>query len=71
MRDTIDIVFKLGLLVLLAVLLYIYRELGDVGRYGYVRDGELEYVVDSKTGVVYQGGYSMNHVTGQEGKPKK
>ncbi|MBF0480577.1 MAG: hypothetical protein HQK81_07815 [Desulfovibrionaceae bacterium] len=71
MQSAVDAVFKLGLLVLLALFLYLYHELGDVGRYGYVRDGELEYVVDSKTGIVYQGGYSMNHLTGQEGKPKK
>jgi hypothetical protein len=71
MRDTVDAVFKLGLLILMAVFLYLYDQHGGAGRYGYVRDGELEYVVDSKTGLIHQGGYSMNHLTGKESAPKK
>lgn len=62
-----DRFFKIALLVLLAVLLALYAEGRDVGRYAYFRDGDLEFVLDTKTGVVYQGGYAMNHLTGKEG----
>ena len=62
-----DLYFKGAMLALVAVFLALYAESRGVGRYSYVRDGELEYVLDTTTGVVYQGGYAMNHLTGKEG----
>jgi hypothetical protein len=62
-----DMFFKAALLVLLAILVLAYAEGRDVGRYAYFRDGDLEFVLDTKSGVVYQGGYAMNHLTGKEG----
>jgi len=67
MRIIADVIFKLGLLAVLCGFLYVYASNKNVGRYSYVQNGELEYVVDSATGVIYQGGYSMNHITGEEG----
>ncbi|WP_243358288.1 hypothetical protein [Fundidesulfovibrio terrae] len=67
MKDKFDLFFKAALLVLLAILVWAYAEGRSVGRYAYFRDGELEYVLDTSTGMVYQGGYAMNHLTGQEG----
>ncbi len=66
-RIIVDVVFKLGLLAALGGFLYVYAASRDVGRYSYVQNGELEYVVDSATGLIYQGGYYMNHITGEEG----
>ncbi|WP_243311870.1 hypothetical protein [Fundidesulfovibrio agrisoli] len=71
MDGKLDMIFKAAALVLLAMLLLIYAEGRDVGRYAYFRDGELEFVLDTKTGVVYQGGYAMNHLTGKEGPAAK
>ena len=66
MKDYLDIVFKLGLLALLAGFLYVQAQKADNGRYSYSRDADLEFITDSRTGIVYQGGYSMNHITGEE-----
>jgi len=67
MEAKMDMIFKAAALVLLAVLLLLYADGRDVGRYAYFRDGDLEFVLDTKTGMVYQGGYAMNHLTGKEG----
>jgi hypothetical protein len=61
-----DVLFKIALVVALAVFLRIYEQKKDIGRYAYISTGELEYVVDTTTGVIYQGGFSMNHLTGEE-----
>jgi len=73
MNNRADMFFKAALLVLAAVFLFLYAGNRGVGRYSYLRDGDLEFVLDTATGVVYQGGYAMNHLTGQEGptKPKQ
>lgn len=77
MNNKLDVLFKAVIVILLAVFLWEYAGNRGVGRYAYYKDGELEYVLDTTTGVVYQGGYAMNHLTGQEGpvnkevKPKK
>ena len=65
-KDFIDIAFKLALLAAVACALYLYGEGRNVGRYQYIANGEQEYVMDTVTGVIYQGGFSMNHVTGKE-----
>ncbi len=67
LKDIVDIIFKLALVAILCGFLYVYAASRDIGRYSYIQNGELEYVMDSVTGVIYQGGYSMNHVTGEEG----
>lgn len=74
LKDLVDVLYKLAVIAGIAVFLYCYASGRSVGRYLYIANGELEYVMDTATGVIYQGGYSMNHVTGQEssgGKPKK
>ena len=67
LKDIADIFFKLALAAILCGFLYVYAASRDIGRYSYIQNGDLEYVMDSATGVIYQGGYSMNHVTGEEG----
>lgn len=67
LKDIADILFKLALVAILCGFLYVYAAGRDIGRYSYVQNGELEYLVDSVTGVIHQGGYSMNHITGEEG----
>jgi hypothetical protein len=73
-KDIVDVLYKLAVIAGVAVLAYsVYGNRG-VGRYQYIANGELEYVMDTTTGVIYQGGYSMNHITGKEssgGRPKK
>lgn len=74
MTDLVGIVFKLALIAGLAVFLYAYGKNAGIGRYQYLVNGDQEYVMDTATGVIYQNGYSMNHVTGRErfpDKPKK
>lgn len=71
MNNTVDMIFKAALLALLAVFVWLYALGRDNGRYAYFREGELEFVLDTATGVVYQGGYAMNHLTGAEGPVKK
>ena len=74
LKDFIDIAFKLAVLAAVACFLFLYAEGRSVGRFQYIANGELEYVMDTTTGVIYQGGYSMNHITGKEssgGRPKK
>ncbi|QLA15017.1 hypothetical protein [Desulfolutivibrio sulfoxidireducens] len=73
-KTLVDIVWKITLIAGLAAFLRIYEQKKDIGRYAYISTGELEYVVDTTTGVIYQGGFSMNHLTGEErtaGKPGK
>ena len=73
-KDIVDVLYKLAVIAGVAVLAYSLYGNRGVGRYQYIANGELEYVMDTTTGVIYQGGYSMNHLTGQEssgGKPKK
>jgi hypothetical protein len=73
-KDTVDVLVKLAIIAGIAVFIFLYASSRSVGRYQYIANGELEYVMDTSTGVIYQGGYSMNHITGQEssgGKPKK
>ncbi|MFP5259089.1 MAG: hypothetical protein ACLGQH_08705 [Acidobacteriota bacterium] len=65
-KDFVDIAFKLAVLAALACFLYSYGEGRSVGRYQYIANGEQEYVMDTATGVIYQGGFSMNHITGKE-----
>ena len=67
MKEHLDLAFKAVLLLLGAIFLWAYLEGRSVGRYAYFRDGDLEFVLDTTTGVIYQGGYAMNHLTGQEG----
>ncbi len=62
----IDAVFKLGLLAVLAGLLWVYAQSRDNGRYQYITDGRLEFILDTRTGALFQDGFSMNHVTGKE-----
>ncbi|MFP5223627.1 MAG: hypothetical protein ACLGSA_15150 [Acidobacteriota bacterium] len=71
MNKTIEMVFRAALVILLAVFVWVYAEGRNVGRYAYFRDGDLEFVLDTTSGVIYQGGYAMNHLTGQEGPVKK
>ena len=66
-----DMIFKAAIVCLLAFLIWVYMQGRDIGRYAYFRDGELEFVLDTSTGVVYQGGYAMNHLTGKEGPVNK
>ncbi|MDQ7830759.1 MAG: hypothetical protein RDU30_03420 [Desulfovibrionaceae bacterium] len=61
-----DVLFKIALIVAVVAFLRIYDQKKDIGRFAYVSTGELEYVVDTTTGVIYQGGFSMNHLTGEE-----
>ena len=73
-KDIVDVLYKLAVIAGVAVLAYSLYGNRGVGRYQYIANGELEYVMDTTTGIIYQGGYSMNHITGQEssgGKPKK
>ena len=69
LKDLVDIAFKLALLAAVACGLYLYGEGRSVGRYQYIANGEQEYVMDTVTGVIYQGGFSMDHVTGKETLP--
>lgn len=69
-KDFLDIAGKLALVAAAAAFLALYAEGRNVGRYQYIANGEQEYVMDTVTGVIYQGGFSMNHVTGQETLPK-
>lgn len=73
-RESVDVLVKLAVIAGIAVFLFLYAGGRSVGRYQYIANGELEYVMDTTTGVIYQGGYSMNHLTGQEssgGKARK
>jgi|GEM_PF-1205833 len=65
-KDFVDVLFKLAIVAGIAAFLYIYTGTRSVGRYQYIANGELEYVMDTTTGIIYQGGSSMNHITGQE-----
>jgi hypothetical protein len=67
MNNTVDMLFKAAIVILLAVFVWAYLQGREVGRYTYTRDGELEFVLDTATGVVYQDGYAMNHLTGKQG----
>jgi len=66
LKDRIDVAFKLAILAAVACLIFFYAEGRSVGRYQYIANGEQEYVMDTATGVIYQGGFSMNHITGKE-----
>ena len=66
-----DVMFKAAIVCLLALFVWAYMQGRNVGRYTYFRDGELEFVLDTSSGVVYQGGYAMNHLTGKEGPVDK
>ena len=68
-KDVLDIAFKLAVLAALACFLLFYGEGRNVGRFQYIANGEQEYVMDTATGVIYQNGFSMNHVTGKETLP--
>jgi len=73
-KDVVDVLLKLAIIAGIAVFLFYFARNAGVGRYLYIANGELEYVMDTATGIIYQGGYSMNHITGKEsptGKPKK
>jgi len=73
-KDVVDVLLKLAIIAGIAVFLVYFARNAGVGRYLYIANGELEYVMDTATGIIYQGGYSMNHITGKEsptGKPKK
>ena len=73
-KDIVDVLYKLAIIAGVVVLAYSLYGNRGVGRYQYIANGELEYVMDTTTGVIYQGGYSMNHITGKEssgGRPKK
>ena len=73
-KDIVDVLYKLAVIAGVVVLAYSLYGNRGVGRYQYIANGELEYVMDTTTGVIYQGGYSMNHITGKEssgGRPKK
>ena len=71
MKEKLDLIFKALALLVLGLAAFTYFESRDVGRYAYFRDGELEFVLDTSTGVVYQQGYAMNHLTGKEGLVRK
>ena len=68
-KDVLDIAFKLAVLAAIGCFLYLYGEGRSVGRFQYIANGEQEYVMDTATGVIYQNGFSMNHVTGKETLP--
>ena len=73
-KDIVDVLYKLAIIAGVVVLAYSLYGNRGVGRYQYIANGELEYVMDTTTGVIYQGGYSMDHITGKEssgGRPKK
>ena len=70
-KDIVGIAVRLACIVGLAVFLFFYAKGAGSGRYQYIVNGEQEYVMDTATGVIYQGGYSMNHVTGRENFPEK
>ena len=65
-KDLADVLLRLAVIAGIAVFLYLYAGSRAVGRYQYIANGELEYVMDTTTGIIYQGGSSMNHITGQE-----
>ena len=69
LKDCIDIAFKLAVLAAIACFLLFYGEGRNVGRFQYIANGEQEYVMDTATGVIYQNGFSINHVTGKETLP--
>lgn len=71
MKETLNTLLKAIAVALLALFVWSYMEGRNVGRYAYFRDAELEFVLDTSTGVVYQGGYAMNHLTGKEGPAGK
>ncbi|MEF3697105.1 hypothetical protein [Desulfolutivibrio sp.] len=66
LKTLVDVLFKIALIVAVVAFLRIYDQKRDIGRYAYISTGDLEYVVDTTTGVIYQGGFSMNHLTGEE-----
>jgi hypothetical protein len=71
MGKWMDVILKAAIVIGLGIFLWLYATSRQVGRYAYYREGELEYVLDTSTGVVYQGGYAMNHLTGKEGPVDK
>jgi hypothetical protein len=70
-KDVVGIVLRLAIIAGLAVFLFFYAKGAGAGRYQYLVNGEQEYVMDTATGIIYQNGYSMNHVTGHENFPDK
>jgi len=70
-KDVVDVLLKLAIIGGIAVFLFYYAANAGVGRYLYIVNGELEYVMDTATGIIYQGGYSMNHITGKESSRNK
>lgn len=71
MNNLVDTLLKAAAVALLAVFVWLYAQGRDIGRYAYLKEGDLEFILDTATGVVYQGGYSMNHLTGKEGPAGK
>lgn len=65
-KDVVDVLLKLAIIGGIAVFLFYYADNAGVSRYLYIVNGELEYVMDTATGIIYQGGYSMNHISGKE-----
>lgn len=70
LKNAADILLKLAVVAALATFLHYYVKTVDIGRYAYISNGDLEFVMDTKTGVIYQGGFSMNHITGEENTKK-
>ncbi|WP_051261309.1 hypothetical protein [Desulfovibrio inopinatus] len=66
MKDGIDIIFKIGILAILAGFLMLYAKSSENGRYIAVFEEQQEFIVDSRTGVIYQGGFAMDHIHGKE-----
>jgi len=50
MKDIVDMIFKIGLLILLGVFLYVYICNSSKGRYESM---ETKFVLDTETGTVY------------------
>jgi len=69
LKDLVDIAFKLAVVAAVVCIAYFFAQGRNVGRYQYIANGEQEYVMDTATGVIYQGGFSMNHITGKETLP--
>jgi hypothetical protein len=70
-KDIVEIALKLAIIAGIAVFLVQYARGAGAGRYQYLVNGEQEYVMDTATGLIYQGGYAMNHLTGKESFPDK
>ncbi len=66
MKEGLDIIFKIGILAILVGFLVIYAKSSENGHYRAAFEGQQEFVVDTRTGIIYQGGFAMDHIHGKE-----